>query len=325
MTPPRLTFFVELPSDELVKLFAAPAVAEFLAGGGHALSMGILDLTAERAAIVRELERRGVPVTAWLLLDVADGYWLNADNPVIGAARYRETAVWAEREGLQLHRIGLDIEFPREMGKEFYRNARRAAWNAFRLRRSCAEVHASERAYAALVAEIRRGGRTVESYHFPYLVDERASGRTLLRRCLALVDVDVDVEVLMLYASYLGRSNAHSYFADAGAIALGVTGGGVNVDEPQETARLLSWERLEEDLLAASRFNSQLYVFSLEGCVWRGFLPRFASIDWTAASGQAANGAGMARARRRRRWLRWALHAEPLADLLLPSRRHSVL
>ena len=134
--PPRITFFVELASPELTKLFADPRVADFLAGGAYALSMGILDLTPERAAIVRDLEQRGVPVTAWLLLDNADGYWLNADNPEQGAARYRETAEWAAREGLQLHRIGLDIEFPREMGKQFYQNPKRAIWNAFRQRRS---------------------------------------------------------------------------------------------------------------------------------------------------------------------------------------------
>ena len=318
--PPRITFFVELATPELTKLFADPRVADFLAGGAYALSMGILDLTPERAAIVRDLEQRGVPVTAWLLLDNADGYWLNADNPEQGAARYRETAEWAAREGLQLHRIGLDIEFPREMGKQFYQNPKRAIWNAFRQRRSFGEVYASETAYAALVDEIRSGGRTVESYHFPYLIDERASGRALLRRCLALVNVRVDVEVFMLYASYLGRSRAHSYFPEAEAIALGVTGGGVNADEPREATLLLSWERLQEDLLAASRHSDQLYVFSLEGCVWHDFLPRFASIDWNVLA-DPTEGAGVTRARRQRRWFRWALHTEPLADLLLPSSR----
>jgi hypothetical protein len=281
--------------------------------------MGILDLSAERAAIVRELEGRGVPVAAWLLLDVDDGYWLNADNPERGTERYRETIEWANRERLQLHRIGLDIEFPRALGDEFNRNPRRTLWKAFRERRSFTEVYHSERAYAALVDEIHAGGRTVESYHFPYMIDERATGRALLRRCFALVDIHVDVEVLMLYASYLGRAAAHSYFDTAPAIALGVTGGGVHHGTPQETARLLTWERLEEDLVSSARHSNQLYVFSLEGCVWRDLLPRFATIDWGKAYGD--NAAAMARAERQRRWLRWVMTLEPLADLVLPSRR----
>ena len=281
--------------------------------------MGILDLSAERAAIVRELEGRGVPVAAWLLLDVDDGYWLNADNPERGTARYRETIEWAKREQVQLHRIGLDIEFPRALGDEFNRNPRRTVWKAFRERRSFTEVYHSERAYADLVGEIRSGGRTVESYHFPYMIDERATGRALLRRCFALVDVHVDVEVFMLYASYLGRAAAHSYFDTAPAIALGVTGGGVNHGTPKETARLLTWERLEEDLVCSSRHTGQLYVFSLEGCVWRDFLPRFEQIDW-AKSYRTDTGAA-ARAERGRRWLRRVMQLEPLADLIVPSRR----
>lgn len=322
MSLPHVTFFVELASDQLAALFAAPAVGDFLAEGGYGLSMGILDLTAERAAVVRNLESRGVPVTAWLLLEEEDGYWLNADNPGSAATRYRETVDWAQREGLKLHRIGLDIEFPRAMGKEFNRAPRQTLWKAFRHRRSFEEVYQSERAYGALVEEIRAGGRTVESYHFPYLLDERASGRALLRRSLALVDVAVDVEVFMLYASYLGRAAAHAYFPEAPGIALGVTGGGVNADLPEETRRLLTWERLEEDLVAAARHSSRLYVFSLEGCVWRDFLPRFASIDWQGATVDTRS-ATSTRARRNRRWLQRVLRAEPLADLLLPSKRHA--
>jgi hypothetical protein len=194
-------------------------------------------------------------------------------------------------------------------------------WKAFRHRRSFGEVHASERAYAALVEEIHAGGRTVESYHFPYLLDERASGRALLRRCLALVDVAVDVEVFMLYASYMGRAAAHAYFPDAPAIALGVTGGGVNAGLPEETRRLLSWERLEEDLIASARHSSEIYVFSLEGCVWRDFLPRFGLIQWDREETASSNGAP--RAQRNRRWLRRALHLEPLADLLYPSKHRA--
>lgn len=320
MPRPHLTFFVELASDELVKLFASPAVADFLADGGYGLSMGILDLTAERAEVVRELERRGVPVTAWLLLDVEDGYWLNSDNPDCAVARYRETVEWAAREGLALHRIGLDIEFPRALGKQFNHSPWRALATAFLYRRSFGEVYEAERAYAALVEEIHAGGRGVESYQFPHLLDERATGRALLRRCLGLVNVSVDVEVFMLYSSYLGRSAAHSYFADGGAIALGVTGGGVNAGLAEETPRLLSWERLEDDLTASAHHSDEVYVFSLEGCVWNEFLPRFASIDWQRGAASEPS-AAVSRARRNRRWIRWAMRVEPLADLVLPSWR----
>ena len=316
---PRLTFFVELGSEPLQALFAIPGVMDFLARNNCGISMGLLDLTVARAAIVRELESRGVPVTAWLLLDVADGYWLNADNPDRGRARYRETMAWAKREGLRLHRIGLDIEFPRSDGDMLMRDGTRALLTLLRRRRTAAQVRAAEASYAELVEEIRAAGRSVESYHFPQLLDERHCNSTLLRRTLGLVDVAVDVDVFMLYSSYLGRLGARAYYSDAARVAVGVTGGGVNADQPEEAARVLSWERLEDDLLAASH-NDEIYVFSLEGSVEHDMLPRLEAIDWTRGAIPLTS-AEQRNIRRRRFLARAVLKSEKLLDVIFPSRR----
>ena len=80
MTGPNLTFFVEVELKPLEELFGRPEVVPLLAENGCAVSMGLLDLSPRRAAVVRELESKGIPVTGWLLLDLEDGYWLNADN-----------------------------------------------------------------------------------------------------------------------------------------------------------------------------------------------------------------------------------------------------
>ena len=318
-TRPRLTFFVELAAEPLAALLARPEVIPFLAEQGCALSMGLLDLSPERAAWVRRLESSGVPVTAWLLLDVADGYWLNADNAHVAAARWRETRDWAEREDLRLRRVGLDVEFPRSESQGVLRDRRRAVLGMFRRRRPRERVLQAERDYVALVEEIRATGRTVEAYHFPYLLDERAAGTTLLRRSLGLVDVPVDAEVFMLYATYLGRASARAYFPDAPCIALGVTGGGVNALEPEARSRHLRWSELEPELRAAAEHTSEVYVFSLEGCVEKDWLGKLGAIRWSdPAPPIPAN--EMRRARRSRAIARWALRAEPLLDRLFPAR-----
>jgi hypothetical protein len=159
----------------------------------------------------------------------------------------------------------------------------------------------------------------VEVYQFPYLLDERAVGSTLLRRSLGLVDVPVDAEVYMLYASYLGRAGARAYFQNAPGIALGVTGGGVNVDNPDAQRRFLSWERLSEDLRAAAAHTRDVYVFSLEGCVEQGMLPRIADLRWDEPPPRLPAGEER-RAQRTRSLTQWVLRAEPVFDLLLPSR-----
>jgi hypothetical protein len=322
MTPakPNLTFFVEVELEPLEELFARPEVVPFLAEQGCAISMGLLDLSPRRAAVVRQLESKGIPVTGWLLLDLEDGYWLNADNADRARERWRETAAWAEREDLSLQRIGLDIEFPRSESKAAVQDHRKAFFSMMRRRRPRELVRKAERDYAALVREIRESGRTVEVYQFPQLLDERAAGSTLLRRSLGLVDIAVDAEVYMLYSTYLGRGGAWVYFEDAPCIAVGVTGGGVNAKNPEAYPRFLSRERLVEDLRAASAHTREVYIFSLEGCAERGLLAPIAEIDWEQPTPRLPS-EEEGRARKERRRTQWALRAEPLFDLLVPSRR----
>lgn len=320
MPRPHLTYFVELASEPLQTLFATPGLREFLARTGAGISMGILDLTPERAAIVRDLEARGVEVTAWLLLDVEQGYWLNADNPEHGRSRYRQTIAWAAAQGLRLHRIGLDIEFPRSDADLLMSKGARALLTLLRRRRPAEQVRRAERDYAALIDEIRGGGRSVESYHFPYILDERGTGSTLLRRTFGLVDIDVDADVFMLYSSYLGRLGARAYFDEAPCIAIGVTGGGVNAGTPEEAARVLSWERFEEDLRAAAAQTANVYVFSLEGCVEQDMLARLEQIDWNRPA-PPLSAVENRRARRHRLIARTVLRAEGLLDVVYPARR----
>jgi hypothetical protein len=322
MTParPKLTFFVELETPPLEELFGRPEVLPFLAAQECAVSMGLLDLSDRRAEVVRKIESSGIPVTGWLLLDLEDGYWLNADNADRARERWRETAAWADCEGLPLQRIGLDVEFPRSESEGAIRDRRRAFFSMLRRRRPRERVHEAERAYEELVHEIRQSGRTVEVYQFPHLLDERAARSTLLRRALGVVDVAVDAEVYMLYSSYLGRAGTRAYFEDAPCIALGVTGGGVNAGNPDAQSRFLSRERLEEDLRAAAAHTSEVYVFSLEGCVERGMLGPIAEIDWDRPA-PALSPEEERRARRGRRITQWLFRAEPLFDLLLPSKR----
>lgn len=42
----------------------------------------------------------------------------------------------------------------------------------------------------------------------------------------------------------------------------------------------LSWEELVRDLRLARHFADDLFIHSLEGCVWQGYLRRLCSFDW---------------------------------------------
>ena len=77
---PRLTFFCELEADALETLFADSSVIDNLVTLEASVSLGILDLSPGRAAVVRRLNEAGIPVIAWQLLPKEQGYWFNLGN-----------------------------------------------------------------------------------------------------------------------------------------------------------------------------------------------------------------------------------------------------
>lgn len=282
MARPRLTFFCELEADALQALFADPAVTEDLAALEASVSLGILDFSPERAAVVRRLNQAGIPVIAWQLLPKAHGYWYNARNASQAAARYLAFQAWTAEHELRWAGIGIDIELDIHEVQQLLINRwrllptiLRRAFDSERLRRAQAE-------YSALVQQMRADGYRVDSYLLPWMLDERKAGSTLLQRIGGLVDVPADREVPMLYSSFMrprGPGMLWSYARDVQAVGLGSTGGGVHL-EGMPDIRPLDWNELSRDLRLARRWINDIHVFSLEGCVQQGFLARLKGFDW---------------------------------------------
>lgn len=284
LNSPQLTFYCELPHQALTDLFADPSVAETLRQLGAAVSLGLLDLSQERAEVVRELNRTGIPVVAWLLLPEEQGYWFNLDNSAAALERYREFRVWTGAEQLRWAGIGLDIEPDIRLFANWrdnpWRTLAAALWrlgDRGRLARARGDYH-------QLIAAARQDGYRVDVYAFPLIADERRAGSTLLQRLSGLVDLEADREVWMLYTSQLrpyGTGLLGSYGPEAQSIAVGVTGGGV--DTGVVDARPLSWSEFARDLLMARQSTEDIHIFSLEGCIEQGFLGRLVDFDWADA------------------------------------------
>lgn len=245
------------------------------------MSLGIIDLSHERAEVVQQLNAAGVPVVAWLLLPKEQGYWFNLDNSVFATARYAAFKTWTAEYGLIWDGIGLDIEPDigeiTQFAKGNMRQLPRVIWRLFDNRRLMEGLAD----YRKLIDQIHADGYFVESYQFPLIADERQARSTLLQRGLGLVDLQVDSEVWMMYTSFLGRNGIGllvSYAAEAQALALGSTGGGV--DSEFGKFKPLTWLELERDMRLAYHFCSDLYIFSLEGCVDQGFMSHFKNFLW---------------------------------------------
>lgn len=280
----EITFFCELRAQELKKLFEDRFVFDDLKTLNAGLSLGILDLSPERANVVRKLNRMGIPVTAWLLLPEEQGYWFNLGNYLEATERYQEFRTWSAENQLEWAAVGLDIEADINEMKGLTDDRGTIVQKAFKRLRDTKGYRLAKKNYEALVAQIHADGYLVESYHFPLIMDDRESGSTVLQRVAGLVDVAVDREVLMLYSSFFrphGQSILWSYAQKAQAIGIGNTGGGVQTGG-LENVPYLTWEEFATDLRLARRSGKPIYVFSLEGCVQQGYLPRLVTFDWQA-------------------------------------------
>jgi hypothetical protein len=277
-----LTFFCELGASELKSLFIDGSLTERLGALGARVGLGILDLAPDRASVVQELNEAGIPVVAWLLLPMEQGYWFNVNNALQATARYHAFKDWTEEHRLQWVGIGLDIEPDIREVERFVTDRPRLLLNILCRSFSSERFRTAQAMYRALVSEMQLDGYQVDSYHIPLMVDERRAGSTLLQRVAGLVDVPSDREVLMPYTSFLrphGPGILWSYASDAKSIGIGSTGGGVQVaglgDVPP-----LRWEELTRDLRLAKRWSDDIHIFSLEGCLQQGFLQRFIDFNW---------------------------------------------
>lgn len=280
MTTPRLTFFCELDAEALLQTLSEPVLADLreLQAG---LSLGIRDLSPTRAEAVRRLNQAGIPVVAWLLLPKDQGYWFNLDNAEQAAARFEAFRAWTDENGLAWAGVGLDFEPDirdlEQWATDQWALLPRLLKRSLNLRRQ----RTGQAAYTRLAAHIRAAGYPVETYQYPVIADERISRSSLLRRLVSLADIRADTEVWMLYTSILrpnGIGVLGSYGPEADAIGIGSTGGGEDpgIGDP----RPLDWDEFSRDLRLAWHWSDHIYVFSLEGCLNQGFLPRLKNFIW---------------------------------------------
>lgn len=284
---PSLIFFTELDGPALQRLLTQHDLLDELANQQYGVALAMLDLSAERAAAVRLLNGRSVRVIAWLLLPPSEGFWFNLQNYPQAVERYRAFRLWAQEHQLRFDAVGLDIEPPvsevLHIQQWGLRDIARRIW----LARENVLYPAARAAYTDLIAEIRHDGYEVHTYQLPLLADDRRAGTTLVQRALDIVDLPADVEVLMCYSSMplesldgdLGGALIASYGPAADSVGIGITGSSA-ADSTGEGLPPLPWEALERDMLLAARHTDTIYIFSLEGCVERGLLPRLATLDW---------------------------------------------
>lgn len=281
---PEITFFTELEADKLSKLFRNRFVIDDLRALNAGVSLGLLDLSPERAEVVKKLNRFKIPTIAWLLLPKEQGYWFNLGNAPFAIARYEAFKDWSKRNKLEWVGVGLDIEPDFSEAEAFQGKDLRVLKPALKRLFDKQKYLDSALAYRGLVDRIHQDGWRAEGYYMMALQDDRKARSTAIQRLMGLVDLPVDRSVLMLYSSFArphGHKLLQAYLNETDSVGVGVTGGGVEL-EGISTLPFMTWEEFSLDLRLAWQAGKPIHVFSLEGCVEQGFLERLTTFDWSA-------------------------------------------
>jgi hypothetical protein len=276
---PHLSFFCELPEKEFYELFADSSLISELVEMKVSLRIGLHDFAATRTLTIQKLNKAGIPVFAWLLLPEEDGYWFNMQNGEKARKRYEDFKKWTAENQLQWEGIGIDLEPDMNDAKMAMTNPWKFGWKAYKRLWDNKSLKAATDIYQKLISDMKDDGYVVESYIIPYLYEERAKKTTSFQKLLGIVDIVTDREIPMLYSSGVGNPGIIAlYHTGSVPVALGSTGGGVKIEGFELSA--LTWDKLERDLLIASKLTDEIHIFCLETSVQKGFLKNIKSLDF---------------------------------------------
>jgi hypothetical protein len=242
------------------------------------LAVEISDFSAERAQAVKKLNEAGIPLTAWLVMSREQGHYLNGFNAPEAEERFTQFEQWTKENGLKWGAVGLDIEPNFQHLQEVHKHRGAFLWLLTKRFFDYGQVERGRTAYQALIRRIQAAGYTLQTYQMPFLAEERAVHSTLLERLFGIVDVRGDDEVLMAYSSFnhaAGGGVPLMYGPQTQMLAVGTT-----LEDKAAGLTALTWEEFSRDLIIAGHFSRVVGVYSLEGCIRQGFLPRMIALDW---------------------------------------------
>jgi hypothetical protein len=85
-------------------------LADFLAEHGQSVSLAMSTLDDKTAEAVRHLNKKGVPVVGWVVVEDVEGYWTNPANVKETVQKTEAIREWAKENDLQLTALGFDLE-----------------------------------------------------------------------------------------------------------------------------------------------------------------------------------------------------------------------
>ncbi len=242
------------------------------------------------AQALRACRGQGIPIGLWPLLPDTAGYWPNVDNVDLSTERVYRALAFAERAGIAIDTIAMDLEPSLAQKHEFGAASwlKKCKLVALRMRsipQEYEKIANAKKSYRKL-AEVLRS-RKIESLAIaiPPVLTDFPYGKTLVQKLAGVPVTGVDWDVIspMLYSSMIAEAlpgalrpfmpmlmtEACRIVADSGlrsCVSLGVVGRG----KMKQEAVYGDVAELQQDVaIALASGATDLALFSLEGVLAR--------------------------------------------------------
>lgn len=242
------------------------------------VSMAIRDTSAIRATVIRELNRRRIPVIAWIVPDehaAIRNYRLH-DADALGE-RYQHIQQWSISQGFHWHSIAIDIE-PDVRDTVRFGDDIKVDYQTFISRFGNRwHIEAATTAYRAVVDRIHADGHQTESYEVPFVRDDRVSQSTVARRLLGLPDLAAQQTVVRLCSSTTrpyGPGLIATYAPEYTAVIVG------NVDDDTNHHPLTRVELMRDITHVAASGVKFIYIAEMAHIFAHGWHTHIAQSAW---------------------------------------------
>jgi hypothetical protein len=316
---PIVTYIYNMPGHTLAD-FWSEEVYTHLSIHQMRVCMAIRDTSDIRAGIVRQLNRRRIPVVAWI---VPDEHATTRDYRMHDAEafseRYQHIQQWSIAQGLRWDAIGIDIE-PDIRDTVRFGDEPKVDYQTL-IQRFGDRWHIDEAttSYQAVMARIHADGYQSESYEVPFVRDDRVSQSTVARRLLGLPNLATHHTVVRLCSSAArpyGPGLIATYAPEYTAVIIGSVDDGDDANHPMSLTELL-----RDVAHVASCGIKRIYITEMAHIFANGWHEHIAQPTWWRQPLPVAdeNHRQVARMRAGLRALLWA-GARPavLLPLLIP-------
>jgi hypothetical protein len=188
--------------------------------------------------LIRQANRLGIPVSAWITAPVASGTFANENNAAVMGNAVRAFHDWSQQQRVRLHEVALDLEFP--LGYQAVADAVAGDPSGLvsLMRANIDPAHQCQAtsSYRETIAWAHAHGMRITGTPITFAIDDLADGNLALQDALDVAPgppPGYDEVYVQAYRSYSNPSSGYvasyfksmrQYFGSRGQVSLGGTG-----------------------------------------------------------------------------------------------------